>query len=316
MSKVIIGIHGLGNKPSKIILEDWWKKSILEGLKKHKYSKSDFNFELVYWTDVFYPTQLNHEEVNKSNPYYLKDPYLPEDNSIAANGFREKAMEYLEKFYGKIVVNGVLSLKYPSLTDLFFRMNMREIENYYSPFYIDNNGSPPRLAREVLIERLSETINKHKGKKILLISHSMGSIISHDCLLENMPKLEIDTLISIGSPLGQKYVLNKMLDGQKTNQENKLRVPENIKSNWYNLSDIEDHVSLNHLLAELYVPNSKGVKIIDKLVHNTYKHDSMLNPHSSYGYLRTPELAEIVHAFLTPKIFRFFNWFKVSRKKV
>ena len=34
MPDIIIGIHGLANKPNKKTLEDWWKKSILEGLKK------------------------------------------------------------------------------------------------------------------------------------------------------------------------------------------------------------------------------------------------------------------------------------------
>ena len=32
--KVIIGIHGLANKPEKKYLEPWWKSAILEGLEK------------------------------------------------------------------------------------------------------------------------------------------------------------------------------------------------------------------------------------------------------------------------------------------
>ncbi len=313
MSKVIIGIHGLGNKPSKEILTDWWKKSIQEGMQKHYHSIPKFEFELVYWTDVFHPTPLNPKEANKSSPYFLKDPYLPENQLNGANGFRQKAVEYLEKFYGKIVVSEVLSLKYPSLTDLFFHMNMREVEYYYSTYYIDDKGKP-RLAKQILLERLTDVLKKHKGKKILLISHSMGSIISHDALIENISDIEIDTSISIGSPLGQKYVLNKILSEQKNNLGSKLKVPDNIRRNWYNLSDLDDHVSLNHLLAELYVPNSRSVKIIDRIVHNNYRHDAMMNPHSSYGYLRTPELAEIVRSFLTPKIFKVLKVFRGKGK--
>jgi hypothetical protein len=48
MSKIIIGIHGLGNKPPKTILTEWWGKSILEGLKKYNFHIPDFEFELVY----------------------------------------------------------------------------------------------------------------------------------------------------------------------------------------------------------------------------------------------------------------------------
>ena len=127
----------------------------------------------------------------------------------------------------------------------------------------------------------------------------MGSIITHDVLIDHLPDLKIDTLISIGSPLGQKYVLHKILEGKKNNSVNKLKVPENIRRNWYNLSDLDDQVALNHLLAEIYVNNSKGVKIIDKLVQNNYKDNGTRNPHSSYGYLRTPELQKLfTHFFL------------------
>jgi hypothetical protein len=122
-------------------------------------------------------------------------------------------------------------------------------------------------------------------------------------------------LISIGSPLGQKYVLKKMLGEQKDNSEKKLKVPENITKNWYNLSDLDDQVALNHLLAEIYIPNSKGVKIIDKLIQNNYIDDGIKNSHSSYGYLRTPELTAIVHSFLVYKKYNLFRWFFKKSKQ-
>jgi len=33
MANIIIGIHGLGNKPSRHFLEYWWKLAMEEGLK-------------------------------------------------------------------------------------------------------------------------------------------------------------------------------------------------------------------------------------------------------------------------------------------
>jgi hypothetical protein len=314
MSKIILGIHGLGNKPPKAILTDWWEKSIIDGLKKINPSNINFEFELIYWADILHPVPLDPNETNKFSPYYLKNRYLPEDvlTSIESTGLRIKAREYLEKFYGKIVVNEVLSLKYPSFTDLFIHINLRDLESYYSTSYIKNNGTR-FLARQAISERVSDTLKKHKGKEILLISHSMGSIIAHDVLTDNLPKLKIDTLISIGSPLGQKYVLHKIIEEQKNSSRNKLKVPDNILKNWYNLSDLEDQVALNHLLAEIYIFNSRGVKIIDKLVQNNYPDNGLRNPHSSYGYLRTPEFAEIVNSFLSRKKFRLFEWFNFTR---
>ena len=244
----------------------------------------------------------------------MKNKYLPESvsNFIESSGLRKKAKEYFDKFYGKILVKEVLSLKYPSLTDLFVHINMRDLENYYSSSNINYNNTST-LTRHAVIERLTDTLKKHKNKKILLISHSMGSIISHDTLIDYLPDLKIDTLISIGSPLGQKYVLKKMLGEQKENSDKKLRVPENIIRNWYNQSDLDDQVALNHLLAEIYLPNSKGVKIIDRLVQNNFMDNGIRNSHSSYGYLRTPELAEIVYSFLVHKKYNLFRWFNLFR---
>jgi hypothetical protein len=308
MSKIIIGIHGLGNKPSKTMLKDWWKKSIIEGLNKYKYPIKQFEFELVYWADILHPVHLKTEENNRNNPFFLKDKYFPEQllSTGEQYGFRQKAREYFDKFYGKIIVNEVLSLKYPSLTDFFVHLNMRELENYYVP----NNDGSPHHTKVAMIERLTDVLKKHKYKKILLISHSMGSLISHDVLTEYLPDTEIDTLVTLGSPLGQKYVLNKTVEEQKKKGIIKLRVPENIKRNWYNLSDLEDQVALNHLLTELYAGNSRGVKIIDKIVQNNYINMGIRNPHTIYGYLRTPEFAEIVNSFLIPKRFFRLNWFK------
>jgi hypothetical protein len=106
-----------------------------------------------------------------------------------------------------------------------------------------------------------------------------------------------------------------MVEEQKNNLGYKLKVPENIRRNWYNISDLDDQVALNHLLAEIFVCNSKGVKIIDKLVQNNFTDNGTRNPHSVYGYLRTPELTQILHSFLSHKKFSLFRWFFKKSKQ-
>ena len=127
MSKIIIGIHGLGNKPPKQNLSDLWQKNIIWCLEKYNYSKFNFDFELVYWADILHPVPLNPEDyvpiLDKNESLSGKTQFLSELPEL-----RIKAKEYLEKFYGKILVNEVLSLKYPSFTDLFIHLNMRDLE--------------------------------------------------------------------------------------------------------------------------------------------------------------------------------------------
>ena len=311
MSKIIIGIHGLGNKPPKDILKDWWEKSILEGLNKYNFPARDLEFELVYWADILNKEPLLPEETNKLSSLYLAERYVPEPIPLPEEppGFRKKAADYLEKYYEKILVNGVMSLNHPSLTDLFIHFSLRDLEAYYSSSTIYYQGVK-RLVRDVMIERLTDVLHKHKKKEILLVAHSMGAIIAHDVLTDHIADINIDTLVTIGSPLGQKYVLNKITSEQEGNLKNKLKVPECIGKNWYNLSDLEDQVAFTHTLSEIYECNSKGLKVIDKLVKNNYMISGNRNPHKSYGYLRTREFAEIFSEFTTPEKRGLFSFLK------
>ena len=310
-NKIIIGIHGLGNKPPKEILSSWWKASILEGLKKNNYSAKDFEFEMVYWADVLNKEPLNPDEPNNKNSRYVFEKYLPEENLIKEEslGLKQKAAGYLEKYYGKFLVNEIISLKHPTLTDLFIHFNLKELKVYFSSLNLRYNGDE-RLAREVIMTRFAETLRRNRGKKILLIAHSMGSIIAHDVLLELDPEISIETLITIGSPLGQQYIVSNYKQETEKKSKDKFIIPENIKKSWYNLSDMNDLVAIHHFLGELYKENGKKIKVIDQLVHNSSVKSGNRNPHLSYGYLRTHEVADIINTFLVHKKFHLFNWLK------
>ncbi len=69
MSKVIIGIHGLGNKPNRETLNDWWIEAINEGFKKAGRENLSIPFELVYWADLLHEYPLN---IIRSNPLKAK----------------------------------------------------------------------------------------------------------------------------------------------------------------------------------------------------------------------------------------------------
>ena len=311
MSKIIIGIHGIGNKPPKELLAKWWKEAIFEGLRKNNHSAKDFNFELIYWADVLHNKPLDPNETKKENPLYLNEPYIPEREGIdkVDMGFRQKALEYLEKYSKKILVNGVLSLNIPSLTELFIHRHLKDLEEYYSESYTLINNKK-RLVREVIIDRLVEVLQKHKTKKIFLVAHSMGSIIAYDALRYYAPEIKIEVLATIGSPLGQEYVVNKIQTDTNPDHNDKFIVPENIRLHWYNFSDNEDQVAVYHHLNKIYKENVRSIAIKDILVYNNYKISETRNPHKSYGYLRTPEFADVLNSFLMTKKLDFFGWMK------
>ena len=78
-----------------------------------------------------------------------------------------------------------------------------------------------------------------------------------------------------------------------------VTTPPTVLRHWYNLSDLEDRVAFNYDLCDDYDPNARGVGADDKIVYNDYEVDGAPNHHKIYGYLRTREMAAILHDFLT-----------------
>ena len=144
-------------------------------------------------------------------------------------------------------------------------------------------------------QRLVDVLRRMPGEdhKVMLIAHSMGSLIAYDVLKEAariLPELRITHLVTAGSPLGLVDVKEIVAGPQ--------RVPECVER-WSNLADPRDWVARwDTLLSDEYPPNGKGVAISDRLVVNGYICPSgKCNPHKIFGYLRTPEMSDLVAEF-------------------
>ena len=64
------------------------------------------------------------------------------------------------------------------------------------------------------------------------------------------------------------------------------------------MSDKRDKIALDHTLADDYMENSRGMGVRDIYVYNDYEMEGRPNPHKSFGYLRTPEMAGVINEFL------------------
>jgi hypothetical protein len=298
MSKIIIGIHGLGNKPPFHTLQKWWEMSIGDGLNSINHPFPLFNFKFVYWANFVYSEPLDPKEKNVEHPLFLEDPYSPEGKIERGEPepLQKKIRDYLERQLDKLLLNEDLTINFSSISDFIIHHFFHDLEIYYSSNLPDEDRAN-YLAREAIRETLADTLRSHPNDEILLIAHSMGSIIAYDVLTKIVPDITIDTLVTCGSPLGIPVIMNKIKAEQENNDQS-LSVPENIARLWYNLSDLDDRVAINYNLADDYQKNSKGVAIIDKQVHNTYEFNGEKNPHKSFGYLRTPEMSEIIYTFL------------------
>jgi hypothetical protein len=300
MSKIIIGIHGLRNKPPKRTLKRWWKKSIREGLHAIDHPPWFFRFDLVYWADLLHPVPFNPRIRDKSHPLFLKAPYMPVRMSQPKkpSRLRKAVLDALLKEMDYIFLNDDLSINFEAITDIIIRRFFEDLDAYYSKTISDRHGKE-RPVKELIREKLAYVLRKHQRKKILLIAHSMGSIIAYDVLTITAPDINIDTLVTIGSPLGIPIIEKKcMTEQNESKQIKKLKTPDNITKAWYNFSDLRDKVALDYALSDDYEPNSKGIRPVDQETYNNYEFDGESNPHKSYGYLRTPELTKVIHDFL------------------
>jgi len=306
MANIIIGIHGLGNKPPKPLLEHWWKLAMIEGLSAINFNSAFPRFELVYWADILHDKPLDASEKNLNNPYYLDEKYVKASKDFVTENHdtRRKVVDFLNRQLNRIFLNEDLSLNYSFITDSIVSKYFKDLEIYYKENCSEGNVSLC-MAKDLIRERLLKKLEKHKNDEIMLLSHSMGSIIAFDVLTFLAPEIRINTFITIGSPLGLPVVISKIASEQKHmhNNVNHMTTPPGIIKKWNNFSDILDKVAFNYQLSDNFSGNNFGVKPIDSLVVNNYETNGIRNPHKSFGYLRTHGFSKVLKEFiLTEKL--------------
>ncbi len=304
MSRIIIGIHGLGNKPEKQLLENWWRMSMMEGLANIHSDQELPEFELVYWADILNDKPLDLSVTDPRDPYYLNDKYVPFDKNFIRkkSQIRQKVLRYLEIKLDRYFLNEDLSSNYSFFSNLVISRYFREVEIYFNNDCHDER-SELCLARDTIKRRLINTLLKHQDKEIILLAHSMGSIVAYDVLAYSIPEFKIHTFITIGSPLGLPFIISKIAGNEKfkLSGDKKLKAPPGIHHRWYNFADPNDNIAFDKSLRDDYHPNALGIQAKDVLVENNYVIRGKSNPHKSFGYLRARKFSRILNHLITPE---------------
>ena len=300
MSKVIIAIHGLGNKPPKNQLREWGKIAIQEGSKLQGYTIGLPEFKLVYWADLIYDRPQTIDEQDKNSPFFLDEPYTkaPKNYKFESHEFRKYFVDFFKVVAYKIFLKKDYHLRYAFVSQKLLHKYFQELELYFNGDN-DFDSSFNFQTKEKIISRLERVLAKHAKDEIMLIAHSMGSIIAFDVLSFINQTAKIDTLVTMGAPLGAPFVISRIAAHSKsTYGKIRLQTPESVYKKWLNFSDIRDNIAVDYKLSDDFAPNSKNVKCIDKLVTNTYVMNGVANPHKSFGYLRTPEFIDALAEFI------------------
>jgi pimeloyl-ACP methyl ester carboxylesterase len=275
---VVIGIHGLSNKPSATQLEQWWKQALDEGLRRNLDTSLSYKFELAYWADV--------RNSNPVAPADQDEPYTPAAGEGVLPRYQGGALDsfrgFVQKWGGRALDKEKELIGLGTNVENIIGLKLEDMDQYYQD----------RSIRTAMRERLIQALQRNKESKIILVAHSMGSIIAYDVLrgLDTDTDLHIDHLITIGSPLGLPIV------AEKNRQEFGDNKTPTIVRRWSNVSDPGDKVALDCVLEDEYMSNPDGVKVNDIFIVNGYTNpEGIENNHKSYGYLRAPELTELIN---------------------
>ena len=189
------------------------------------------------------------------------------------------------------------------VADWLLRRITRDLSYYYDANRrLTGRDGRQDQARKVLMNELTSTLLELKGQRIMLIAHSMGSIIAYDVLRDIGRRdrdFPVHHLVTIGSPLGFPHVKGSVYR-ERGYSRIPVRTPTVVTERWVNYADRADPVAIDTHLRDDFGPNDAGVQAEDDLVINDYVSPSGdRSGHKSYGYLRTPELSDQVRDFLS-----------------
>lgn len=281
MSYTIVGIHGLANKPPANVLENWWRQAILEGLAKNCGNKQQvINFTMVHWADRL------HQPLQ--DPLTMDEPYIAVNGALKTykDGWRDTVVAGVLGVGGSALDGAKRYLGINEIADAVLEAKLKDLFTYYEK----------REIREELRGRLENKLRALSGERVMLIAHSMGSIIAYDVLRimgRKDPNYRLSHFITIGSPLGLPHVKNRIYE------ENDLMRTPTVVCKWTNFADRRDPVALDVHLSDDYEPNDDGGQVKDDLIINTYVgRKGKENYHKSYGYLRAPEVSKAIRNFI------------------
>jgi hypothetical protein len=290
--KRILFIHGKNPKPPPHVHRDLLLRCLAEGVRRIDPATAaaivaTHAFSLVAWGRLFYQEEIPAFADLPWVEQLLSQGSWPEDDIHDARPVRYRMARLMYQ------IGDHLPWLIPLIPDSRVKLSIQETETYFS-----NHGNLGAHIREVQKQPLREAASA--GDRVLLIAHSMGSIIAYDALWE-LDHLEgirpcVDCFLTIGCPLGMNYVQKRLIGMQ---HHHPRIYPGNIRR-WVNVAARGDLVALDPTLADDFhgMVLQHDVDSITDLrygVYNHYRDNKGLNVHKSYGYLVNPHVARIVY---------------------
>ncbi|MCH8153029.1 MAG: hypothetical protein IH830_11750 [Planctomycetes bacterium] len=305
MAKVIFFVHGRSFKPPKAKLKRLWFDAVEAGLDRDFPPSRLAAFKRVKKEFVYYGKISNtflKKAANKPANFNTDDSAsrhitLKQLKAYAADQFTERTYN---KLPGKSAAGEALADLFGGVAAFFhvsdplieaIAPDMREYWNFESQFGSD--------VRETLSTPLARALRN--GHKVLLLSHSLGTMIAYDTLwkfsyyseYKDIRNKKVDLLVTLGSPLGDETV-KRNLKGAKA--PGSRRYPTNIRR-WVNVAAEDDYVAHDEKVRNDFkgmLKHDLVESIRDHRIYNLAVRHGKSNPHHGAGYLINPKVTELI----------------------
>lgn len=293
-NKRILYVPGKNPKPQAEDHHGLLLRCLVEGVDRHDgeaadiLSSSDENFVLIAWNYFYY-----HKHQDISPDLRWIDELLRQEQA-SVRDVREASA------WNKRLVRSLYHVadSFPVLIPWLPETMRRHAEE--TRRYFRNEGGIAWDVREFLKRELR--VQQEAGNDVLVIGHSLGSIIAYDAFWSMSHQEEFHgkvDFLTLGSPLGLNYVQQRLLGA---NSSADRRYPGMIR-NWINVSATGDLISLDRTFADDFrdmIEFGLVRKIEDHAndVYTWYRSNEGLNVHRAYGYLVHPVVGRIVTDWL------------------
>ena len=214
---VILMIHGRGMGGSDTAaLRKLWYDGLVAGANGVTSERliNESDVRLVWYADVLDPHSTERCDYADSDPRARRDARTDPDLKAAVS------------LLGNVV--GALNAL---VADDSSAVDLRSLAGDAS-FLSDSRA---RCASE---RRLAGAIDRaaSEGRPVILVAHSLGSVIAYDYLSSRRDTGVVQRLVSVGSPLGSAGLRHLLIGGDSTDS---LAEPPSVKS-WVNISNDGD----------------------------------------------------------------------------
>jgi hypothetical protein len=243
------------------------------------------DFEILPWTQLFYSEE---KELSLDLPGVERLLRMsgPDDRDI-------REANHWHKRIGKLIY--LLSDAFPILIDLVANPDLKATLQDTRRYFKNQQNVATRI-RQMLIDSLSRAWND--GCRIILMAHSLGSVIAFDVLWElsrrRVSEIRIDRFVTIGSPLGLNFFQHRILGAGEPEE---TRYPDNIRR-WDNLSAIGEMTALDRVFADDF-KSMLDMGLVESITDhpdliNYFRGPEGLNVHKCYGYMANEQTGAVI----------------------